>query len=139
MHGIETSLSSCATSNVFPLLAPLDHPPPPPYSATSNVFPLLTPLDHPPRPPPPPPSSASSARHLAGYNPARGDFSSLPDPSLELLLANLAAPESDLEQELQCTLVRAYNCRLKHRLRKFALVSCSFQITRQYYFPLFHI
>ena len=102
----------------------------PPLSScvTSNVFPLLTPLDHPPRPPPPPPSSATSARHLAGYNPARGDFSSLPEPTLEILLANLTVPESDLEEELQCTLVRAYNHRLKHRLRKLALVSCSFHI-----------
>ena len=91
---------------------------------TSNVFPLLTPLDRPPRPPPPP-SSATSARHLAGYNPARGDFASLPEPTLELLLSNLTVPESDLEEELQCTLVRAYNRRLKHRLRKLALVSLS--------------
>ena len=93
---------------------------------TSNAFPLLTPFDRPPRPPPPPPSAATSARHLAGYNPARGDFASLPEPTLELLLSNLTVPESDLEEELQCTLVGAYNRRLKHRLRKLALVSFSF-------------
>jgi len=103
--------------------------------ATSNVFPLLTPLDHPPRPPPPPPSSVTSARHLAGYNPARGDFSSLPEPTLELLLANLAVPESDLEEELQCTLVRAYNHRLKHRLRKLALVKEHGLLTRKSRLP----
>lgn len=103
--------------------------------ATSNVFPLLTPLDHPPRPPPPPPSSATSARHLAGYNPARGDFSSLPEPTLELLLANLAVPETDLEEELQCTLVRAYNHRLKHRLRKLALVKEHGLLTRKSRLP----
>jgi len=96
----------------------------------SNVFPLLTPLDRPPRPPPPP-SSATSARHLAGYNPARGDFASLPEPTLELLLSNLTVPESDLEEELQCTLVRAYNRRLKHRLRKLALVKEHGLLTRR--------
>lgn len=96
----------------------------------SNVFPLLTPLDRPPRPPPPP-SSATSARHLAGYNPARGDFASLPEPTLELLLFNLTVPESDLEEELQCTLVKAYNRRLKHRLRKLALVKEHGLLTRR--------
>ena len=99
----------------------------------ANVFPFLTPLDQPPRPPPPPPSTATSARYLAGYNPARGDFSSLPEPTLELLLTNLAVPESDLEEELQCTLVRAYNHRLKQRLRKLSLVGCSSQIIRTHF------
>jgi len=110
----------------------------PPFTScpTLNVFPHLTPLDRPPRPPPPLPSSATSAaRHLAGYNPARGDFASLPDPTLELLLANLAAPESDLEGELQCTLVRAYNRRLKHRLRKLALVKEHGLLTRRSRLP----
>jgi len=102
---------------------------------TSNAFPLLTPFDRPPRPPPPPPSAATSARHLAGYNPARGDFASLPEPTLELLLANLMVPESDLEEELQCTLVGAYNRRLKHRLRKLALVKEQGLLTRRSRLP----
>ena len=93
-------------------------------STTSNILPLLTPLEQPPRPrAPPPPSSATSARHLAGYNPARGDFASPPDPGLELLLTNLVAPESDLEERLQNTMVKAYNQGLKQRLRKLSLVS----------------
>lgn len=101
----------------------------------ANVFPFLTPLDQPPRPPPPPPSTATSARYLAGYNPARGDFSSLPEPTLELLLTNLAVPESDLEEELQCTLVRAYNHRLKQRLRKLSLVKEHGLLTRRSRLP----
>ena len=98
-------------------------------STTSNTLPLLTPLEQPPRPrAPPPPSSATSARHLAGYNPARGDFASPPDPGLELLLSNLVAPESDLEERLQNTMVKAYNQGLKQRLRKLSLVSCRKEI-----------
>lgn len=101
-------------------------------STTSNILPLLTPLEQPPRPrAPPPPSSATSARHLAGYNPARGDFASPPDPGLELLLSNLVAPESDLEERLQNTMVKAYNQGLKQRLRKLSLVKEHGLLTRR--------
>jgi len=109
--------------------------PQPSTSLNCNELPLLSPLYQPPRPPPAPPSLAHAARHLAGYNPARGDFATPLDPQIELLLVGLLRPESRLEEELLCTRVEIYNHHLKRRNQKLSLLCEHGLLTRRTLLP----
>ena len=102
-------------------------PPLPNLNTHPLPLPLIQPRDHPPRPPLLPPGSQAHTallRDLAGYDPARAEFSLPPDPRAELLLSLLpSTPPSPLEQEdeldqsLTASLASCYRTRLEGRAR----------------------
>lgn len=95
-----SSLTSTTSETILPALAPMEQPPRPPVQASGIG------------------TNTNTVRDLAGYNPARGEFSLPPDPRAELVLSSLVdTPHTALEQELQAVMVAVYNSRLEARHR----------------------
>ncbi|XP_072396898.1 transcriptional adapter 2-alpha-like isoform X1 [Diabrotica undecimpunctata] len=72
-------------------------------------------------------SNTIGNKSLAGYNPARSDFEIEYDKNAEDILSNLEIideddPMYDLLTKLQCSLVEAYNRRLRNRYRWHSLI-----------------